>query len=168
MRELLSNNSLFVCQLYEDKSLALHALYNWPPNSELNNSLLELIYFLNMELGIMREITEKHLLTTILNGVLFSMHLNSFLAGGDFYCLLITFKLWTVWTQIRTDKIVWHSDGIFRRLFFWKINFENSSESQQTTTKAWKNTQHTKKLVLPYNFSHQDVFCNKCLLVLST
>ena len=25
MRELLSNNSLFVSQLYEDKSLALHA-----------------------------------------------------------------------------------------------------------------------------------------------
>ena len=25
MRELLSNNSLFACQLYEDKSWALHA-----------------------------------------------------------------------------------------------------------------------------------------------
>ena len=52
MRELLSNNSLFVGQLYKDKSLALRArdlifFYNWPPNSELllKNSLLELIYF---------------------------------------------------------------------------------------------------------------------------
>ena len=45
MRELLSNNSLFVGQLYKDKSLALHAR---DLNSELfhNNSLLELIYFL--------------------------------------------------------------------------------------------------------------------------
>ena len=53
VRELLSNNSLFVGQLYEDKSLALRArdlifFYNRPPNSELllKNSLLELIYFL--------------------------------------------------------------------------------------------------------------------------
>ena len=53
MRELLSNDSLLVVQLYEDKSLslcALYLLYNCPPNSELlhNNSLLELIYFLNV------------------------------------------------------------------------------------------------------------------------
>ena len=59
MRELLSNNSLFVGQLYEDKSLAIRArdlisfttdLYNWPPNSVLllKNSLLRLIYFLNV------------------------------------------------------------------------------------------------------------------------
>ena len=49
VRELLSNDSLFVGQLYEDKSLAL--LYNRTPNSELllNNSLLEPIYFLNRE-----------------------------------------------------------------------------------------------------------------------
>ena len=40
VRELLSNNSLFVGQLYEDKSLALHS------ELLLNNSLLELIYFL--------------------------------------------------------------------------------------------------------------------------
>ena len=46
VRDLLSYyyNSLFVGQLYEDKSLALRA-----PNCELllNKSLLELIYFLN-------------------------------------------------------------------------------------------------------------------------
>ena len=39
MRELLSNNSLFVGQLYKDKSLALCArdliVYNSLPNSEL-------------------------------------------------------------------------------------------------------------------------------------
>ena len=39
MRELLSNNSLFVGQLYEDKSLA--------------HSLPELIYFLNINTFIM-------------------------------------------------------------------------------------------------------------------
>ena len=48
---LLNNNSLFVSQLHEDKSLMLQfsLLYYWPPNSELllNNSLLELIYFLS-------------------------------------------------------------------------------------------------------------------------
>ena len=52
MRELLSNNSLFVGQLYEDKSLALRArdlIFFTTDLSELllNNSLLELIYFLN-------------------------------------------------------------------------------------------------------------------------
>ena len=54
MRELLRNNSLFVGQLYEDKSLALRArdlifFTTDLQNSELsyNNSLLELIYFLN-------------------------------------------------------------------------------------------------------------------------
>ena len=51
MRELLSNNSLFVGQLYADKSLALRArdLISFTTDSELllNNSLLELIYFLN-------------------------------------------------------------------------------------------------------------------------
>ena len=54
VRELLCNNSLFVGQLYEDKSLALHArdlifFSTDSPNSELlhNNSLLELIYFLS-------------------------------------------------------------------------------------------------------------------------
>ena len=54
MRELLRNNSLFVGQLYEDISLALRArdLIFFTidlQNSELlyNNSLLELIYFLN-------------------------------------------------------------------------------------------------------------------------
>ena len=57
LRELLSNNSPFVGQLYEDKPLMptvwFDLLYNWPPNSELlhNNSLLELIYFLNKEAG---------------------------------------------------------------------------------------------------------------------
>ena len=47
--ELLSNNSLLDGLLYKDKSLVLHAHDNLPPNSELlhNNSLLELIYFLN-------------------------------------------------------------------------------------------------------------------------
>ena len=40
----------FVGQLWEDKSLALDLLYNWPPNSGLllNKSLLDLIYFLNI------------------------------------------------------------------------------------------------------------------------
>ena len=53
MRELLSNNSLFVGQLYEDKSLALRArdLIFFTTDIQtvnyLNNSLLELIYFLN-------------------------------------------------------------------------------------------------------------------------
>ena len=53
MRELLSNNSLFVGQLYEEKITRaarswFDLLYNWPPNSELllNKSLLELIFFL--------------------------------------------------------------------------------------------------------------------------
>ena len=54
MRELLSINLLFVGQLYKDISLALHAhdliFLQLTPNSELllNNSLLELIYFLNI------------------------------------------------------------------------------------------------------------------------
>ena len=54
VRELLCNKSLFVGQLYEDKSLALCAcdlifFTTDLQNSELlhNNSLLELIYFLN-------------------------------------------------------------------------------------------------------------------------
>ena len=52
MRELLSNNSLFVGKLYEDKSLALRArdltfLQLTSSDLLLNNSLLELIYFLN-------------------------------------------------------------------------------------------------------------------------
>ena len=52
MRELLSNNSPFVGQLYEDKSLALRArdliFFTTDLQRELllNNSLLELIYFL--------------------------------------------------------------------------------------------------------------------------
>ena len=47
LRELMSNNSLFVGQLYEDKSHALCAR-DVPINSELllDNSLLALIYFL--------------------------------------------------------------------------------------------------------------------------
>ena len=56
MRKLLSNNSLFVGQLYEDKSLALRAsdmifFTTDLSNNELlyNNSLLELIYFLNKQ-----------------------------------------------------------------------------------------------------------------------
>ena len=55
VRELLSNNSLFVGQLLEDKSLGLHArdlifITNdlQTVNFLLNNSLLELIYFLNI------------------------------------------------------------------------------------------------------------------------
>ena len=54
MHELLSNNSLFVGQLCEDKSLVLctrHLIFftTDPQSSELlyNNSLLELIYFLD-------------------------------------------------------------------------------------------------------------------------
>ena len=49
MRELLSNNSLFVGQLYEDKSLALCAcdLIFFTTDLQTVNSLLELIYFLN-------------------------------------------------------------------------------------------------------------------------
>ena len=54
MRELLSNNSLFVGQLYEDKSLVLRAcdliFFTTDLQTELllNNSLLELIYFLSI------------------------------------------------------------------------------------------------------------------------
>ena len=59
VHELLCNNSLFVGQLYEDKSLALCArdliffTTDLPSSSELlhNNSLLELIYFLNIIFG---------------------------------------------------------------------------------------------------------------------
>ena len=48
MRELLSNNSLFVSQLYEDKSLALRACDLIFFTTDLQNSeLLELSYFLN-------------------------------------------------------------------------------------------------------------------------
>ena len=55
MRELLRNNSLFVSQLYEDKSLALRArdfiFFTIDLQTVnyllLNNSLLELIYFLS-------------------------------------------------------------------------------------------------------------------------
>ena len=53
VRELLSNNSLFVGQSYEDKSLALQARDLIFITTDLqtvnyyNNSLLELIYFLN-------------------------------------------------------------------------------------------------------------------------
>ena len=54
--ELLCNHSLFVDQLYENKSLALRTrdlflFTNDIKNSELlhNNSLLELIYFLNAD-----------------------------------------------------------------------------------------------------------------------
>ena len=51
MRELLSNNSLFVGQLYEDNSLALRARDLIPPINKLlyKKSLLELIYFLNLK-----------------------------------------------------------------------------------------------------------------------
>ena len=54
--ELLKNISLFVGQLYEDKSLVLRAcdlIFTTDLQSELlliNNSLLELIYFSNMHL----------------------------------------------------------------------------------------------------------------------
>ena len=55
--ELLSNNSLFVGQLYEDKSLALRArdlIFFTTDLQTLNyyetiNSLLELIYFLTLK-----------------------------------------------------------------------------------------------------------------------
>ena len=55
LRELLSNNSLFVGQLYGNKSLALRArdLIFFTTDTQtvtellLNNSLLDLIYFLN-------------------------------------------------------------------------------------------------------------------------
>ena len=53
--ELLSNNSLLVFQMYENKSCALHArdlfffTTDLPTELLLNNSLLELIYFLNIE-----------------------------------------------------------------------------------------------------------------------
>ena len=57
MCELLSNYSVFVCQLYEDKSLALHArdliFFTTDLQTEkllCNNSLLELIYFLSISL----------------------------------------------------------------------------------------------------------------------
>ena len=55
MRELLSNNSLFIGQVFEDKSLARRArdliffttdLQTVNYNVLHNNSLLELIYFL--------------------------------------------------------------------------------------------------------------------------
>ena len=56
MHELLSKNSLFVGQLYRDKSLMLHArdLIFFTTNLQieiffLNNSLLELIYFLSID-----------------------------------------------------------------------------------------------------------------------
>ena len=55
MCELLGNNSLFVGQLYTDKSLTMRTcdlifLRTEPPNSELlrNYLMLELIYFLNI------------------------------------------------------------------------------------------------------------------------
>ena len=54
VRELLSNNSLFVGQLYEDKSLVLRAgdlifftTYLQTVNYSSTIHLLELIYFLN-------------------------------------------------------------------------------------------------------------------------
>ena len=56
VRELLSNNSLFVSQLYKDKSLRLRArdlifFTTDLQKGELlhNNSLLELVYFLNKQ-----------------------------------------------------------------------------------------------------------------------
>ena len=53
LRELLTNNSLFVGQLYEDKSLGLRSrdlIFFTTDLSELllANSPLELLYFLNM------------------------------------------------------------------------------------------------------------------------
>ena len=63
MRELLSNNSLFVGQLYEDKSLALRArdLIFFTTDLQTVNyystiHAMELIYFLNLTLQ-----DEKHL-----------------------------------------------------------------------------------------------------------
>ena len=49
VRESLSDNSLFVGKLQEDKSLALRArdLIFFTTDLQMNNSLLELIYFLN-------------------------------------------------------------------------------------------------------------------------
>ena len=55
MLELLSNNSLFVGQLYEDKSLTLRArdlIFSTTDHqtvTSFNNSLLELIYFLSIQ-----------------------------------------------------------------------------------------------------------------------
>ena len=56
MRELLSNSSLFVGQLYEDKSLTLHAcdlIFFTADLQTVNyyttNPLLELIYFLSLQ-----------------------------------------------------------------------------------------------------------------------
>ena len=50
--QLLSNNSLFVGQLYENKSLGLHIhdliYFTTDLETFLNNSLLELIFFLNI------------------------------------------------------------------------------------------------------------------------
>ena len=53
--QLLSNNSLFVGQLYENKSLPLRALnlifFKTDRELLLNNSLLELVCFLINQLG---------------------------------------------------------------------------------------------------------------------
>ena len=53
-------------------------------------------------------------------------------------CLLIFFAKMSVLIWI---QIVWHSDIVFLKEFFEKVNFE---KSQQMTTKAWKITQNAK------------------------
>ena len=63
MCELLSNNSLFVGQLYEDKSLALRArdltsLQLTSSEIIYNNSLLELFYFFRHETELCRKKSE--------------------------------------------------------------------------------------------------------------
>ena len=64
MRELLSNNSLFVGQLYKEKSLALRSrdLIFFTTNSELllnNTPLLEVIYLLSNRRVHSEDLTRK-------------------------------------------------------------------------------------------------------------
>ena len=77
MRELLSYNSLFVGQLYKDRSLALHArdlifLTNDLEKRKLllNNTLLELIYFLTFKHFLLRKNNKRMLSVAVMIGTL--------------------------------------------------------------------------------------------------
>ena len=70
-------------------------LYNWPPNSELlfNNSLLELIYFLNQIYSIFQELQMYHIQTTRLTklswkGAVTLAKNNWWLSKSNFTCTL--------------------------------------------------------------------------------
>ena len=71
------------------------------------------------------------------------MHINSYLASGDFCCLLITLISQKVWAQIRTDRTlvliwietVWHTGSVPERIVTKELNLKKISRQQQKHAK---------------------------------